>query len=236
MEIVVPVHHFPPWKIVKNNRSSFEGIDLQLITDLVERYNQKYSTSHTLKYNYCPWIRCLKMMEDGSADLLSGVQDKVERRVYLEYLNPPYKESSKKAFYYNRKRPLSINTYEELYKYSIGAVNGSFYFSRFDSDKKLDKRFSVDHKRLVDMLLKGRFDLMIGTESQMDYLLSNEMHTKQIMKASYIFDKATKVYFTVSKRSKLAKQVERLNSVARELLKEGVFSRIISDNFNILTN
>src|SRR5688572_20199621 len=63
--LVVAMPHWPPLKIVDNGK--FGGIEVLIFKEIAKR------TGIDFVYLECPWVRCLKMMESGEADLITSI-------------------------------------------------------------------------------------------------------------------------------------------------------------------
>ena len=103
--IKVAVEHFPPWSFTK---PTVGGINIEIINKLCKKLNLK------IEYIKCPWNRCLHLMENGEADMLSGVLKRPEREKYLHFITPPYKTKSTKAFYLKKKGGVILKKFEDL--------------------------------------------------------------------------------------------------------------------------
>ena len=109
--IKVAASDFPPYTIVGDE--SITGIDIILANQLAEKMNMK------IKYVQCPWKRCLKLMEHGQIDLLTGVYKRPDREKYMLFMSPHYTEATD-TFYIAINNPLQIKHYDDLKNISIG--------------------------------------------------------------------------------------------------------------------
>ncbi|WP_229595769.1 substrate-binding periplasmic protein [Pseudodesulfovibrio sediminis] len=224
-EVVVAVDHFPPWKIIDEEKIS--GIDIELVQALLAEVGM------TPKLFPCPWSRALSMMKTGQADMISGILKRPEREKTMIFIAPPYKTKSRKAFYI-RTGTRDIVSYEDLSNLTIGVQHDAIYFDRFDTDQSLRKAPVHEDKLNFKMLAAGRVDTVIITESIGDYLVADLGLNSRITKATYCHDKAVPVYFAVSRKSPLAARVKELSEAAQRLSESGVFDRIIADYFTQL--
>lgn len=221
-EVIVPMDHYPPWKIVENNR--YSGIDVELITALLRE------VGITPTFTTCPWSRCLDMIKSGEAAMLSGVLRRPEREKFMFFIDPPYKTRSSKVFYTSRDAR-DIRSYDDLYGRTIGVQRGAKYFDRFDNDRKLTLDTVANDELNFRKLLAGRVDAVIITESIGDYVLSEMGLSRAFRKATFRHDREVPVHFVISRNSPLIDRGPELNRAAKRLRESGEFERIIRDFF-----
>jgi polar amino acid transport system substrate-binding protein len=222
-EIIVPLNHFPPWRIVDKNYQ-VGGINVELMNALLRKLDLKAT------YVIRPWKRAQRMIKNGSADIMNGLLKSQARAKDMIFLDPPYKTQSSKAFYTLKSKPIKINTYEDLYKYKIGITLGSKFFPRFDSDTKLSKDMCKDASTNFKKLERGRIDTIILTETVGDYLLHKLNYQDKMEKEPYVYSEPLSVYFAVSKKSFLTKRGPELNAALKKMVESGEVRSII-DNF-----
>ncbi|NDV21340.1 ABC transporter substrate-binding protein [Desulfovibrio sp. JC022] len=224
-EVIVPLNHYPPWRIINNRQIS--GINIELTDALLQKINLKAT------YVVRPWKRAQWMMKKGTADLMSGLLNHNERKEYMEFLEPPYKTESSKAFYILKGSTTKITCYEDLYRYRIGVTLGTKFFPKFDHDAELKKDMGKDASNNFQKLEAGRIDTFILTETVGDYLIHKLGYQDKVKKADYVYSKPLAVYFAVSKKSPLAERVPELNTVLKKMVESGEMKKTI-DRF--LTN
>lgn len=201
------------------------GINVEVIERLAKRLDLK------IRYTVCPWKRCLKLMEVGKLDLIPGVLKRPEREAYMDFLAPPYKSESNKAFYLNAVTDVSIQSYEELAPYTIGVLNGAKYFARFDSDEAIKKLIVSDNSQFIPMLSKKRLDAFVGTETQIDYYLYKNNLREHVSKAAYKFQQPTAVHLTLSKKSPHSGERARFEQALAQMVESGEVKRLIEEFF-----
>ena len=220
-EVIVPVNHYPPWRIVNSNED-IDGINIKLMDTLLQQVGLKAT------YVVRPWKRGNRMLKKGTADIMNGLLRDNEREKFMIYLEPPYKTKSSKAFYILKNSSTKIKTYEDLYKYRIGIALGSKFFPRFDNDDKLIKDTGKDAQNNFTKLKLKRIDTFITTETVGDYLLSKLNYQDTVKKAEYKYNKPLAVYFSVSKKSPLAARVPELNAALKKMVESGQVKEIIN--------
>jgi polar amino acid transport system substrate-binding protein len=225
-EIIAAVEHYPPWIIIEP--TSISGINIEILNEVAKRLNLQL----TLKE--CPWKRCLHMMEYGEADIMSSLLKRAERKVYMVYIEPPYKTRSTKAFYLPKGKGHLIQKYEDLYHLKVGVTRGVKYFPPFDNDPKINKIEAVADINLLRMLAANRLSAIVSTESQADYLILYEGFQGKFEKAPFKYDKSVPVHLAISKKSRYVKQLPNFNKIMKQMVSEGKIDMTIKNFYDKL--
>ncbi len=219
-DIIVPVNHFPPWKITEG-QNSISGINIELTEILLKKIG--FTPTFVIR----PWKRCQLMMRKGSADLMNGLLKRPEREKYMIFLDPPYKTKSTKAFYVRKGEHERIQKYDDIKSLIVGATLGSKYFPKFDSDKSLRKEI-VDHDFTnIKKLIAGRIDTFVATTTVADYLITQNELGDLVVKSDYVYSSPIPVYFAISKKSTLATRIPELSAALKEMVDSGQVQDII---------
>jgi polar amino acid transport system substrate-binding protein len=214
----------PPFMILDETDGSeaLSGIDVDIVREVARRMKLN------LRFVNCPWARCLRLLKDGHADLLSSAYKKPDREVFLNYFAQPYLSALPIAFYSKQSRNYSIEKYEDLYRFkNIGVLSGASYFERFDKDQKLSKYEVPTQDQLFPMLVHERFDLFAGYVPTENYRLIAEGYKGQVQRSKYEFSGQDAVYMAVSKKSPLAHRLKEFNLINDELTKTGFINQTI---------
>lgn len=203
---------WPPFRI--STDTGFVGLDLDLISEIGQRIQTQIEVIRM------PWGRALASMESGAVDIMTGLAYRKERAVYIAYTDTPY-YSCETAFYTPASRPAIINRYEDLQDYVVGFVLHSAYFERFDTDQDLQKLGVSKEQILIDMTKRGRLDVMIGTDCQVDYFIKASGLSDKIIKTDYRPGNSVDLFLGVSRQSPWAKRLDELNSVIKSLVDDG---------------
>lgn len=111
-----------------------------------------------------------------------GLAHTPERAAFIDYLQPAYYQC-RPAFYGKAAAVATLKTYEDLRGREIGYVLNSAYFAPFDDDGQLDKH-GVPTEDQLQRMVERAICLMIGTDCQVDYALS-QRNDAGLIKADY---------------------------------------------------
>ncbi|QJB55344.1 transporter substrate-binding domain-containing protein [Pseudodesulfovibrio sp. zrk46] len=216
--LVVVTDYWPPFRI--KTEEGVIGIDVDLLEEIGKRMGVHF------EIRIAPWARCLLDMESGQADMMTGLARTSEREKYIDYTSIFYYQCAP-AFYERKEREgRPIKHYDDLRNVSIGYTRGSAYFEPFDSDTKLDKIPATNEALLLNMLIEGRWDVIIGTDCQVDYDIKRlELH-KKIIKTSYRPNKKVDLFFGMSKKSRFKYRMKEIETVIQDMLDDGTIKRI----------
>ncbi|PKQ41760.1 ABC transporter substrate-binding protein [Pseudomonas sp. YY-1] len=202
---------WPPFRMLRED-GQLQGLDIDLLNELSRRTGMRFDVQRA------PWARGLAALEQGSADMMTGLAKTPERERYIRYLDAPYYACSPR-FYASPARAAQLNDYASLRGLRIGYVLESVYFQPFDSDEALDKVGVSNEQQLLEMLARGRIDALVGTDCQVDYSLLDPKLAGRIAKAAYQPEARTELYIGFS-RKRLARMPE-LAAALDTLLHEG---------------
>jgi polar amino acid transport system substrate-binding protein len=197
---------WPPAKIVENGR--FGGTDVLMLEELAER------VGIVLEYVECPWRRCVVMMKAGDLDLLSSIAKSPEREHYMQFIEPPYRSGYGISFY---TRGTDLKRYEDLQGLTIGLIRGSAYFDRFDHDRNLAKFAVTREEQLIEMLYRGRLDVVVGIGRNLDYLIQRRELSKIVRKTSLVVPTVAPTYIAISRKSPGLHLVPKLGQALLEM-------------------
>jgi polar amino acid transport system substrate-binding protein len=195
----VAMVHWPPAKIVENGR--FGGTDVLMLEELAKPIGV------VLEYVECPWRRCLVMLEAGDVDLISSVARSPERERYLRFIEPPYRSGYDIHFY---TRGTDLRRYEDLQGLTIGLIRGGAYFDRFDQDHALTKFAVTREDQLLEMLSRGRLDVVVGIGRNLDYLIQRRDPQAVIRRTSLVVPTVAPTYIALSRKSSTLDLAARL--------------------------
>lgn len=227
-QMVVVTDYWPPFRIQSGHEIT--GIDKDLMAEISKRMRVE------VVFQREPWARCLLDMEDGTADMMTGLAKTPEREKYIVYSDIPY-YSCAPAFYERKGRKgAPIKTYGDLYNFAIGYTRDSAYFEPFNSDKKLRKIAGNNEAQLVEMTKEGRMDVFIGTDCQVDYDLAQRGLTDRITKTPYRPDVHVDLYVGVSRESPLVHRMDEINQILKDMVESGMIKGIADTYFDAESN
>lgn len=207
-KIVVGVDAWAPFRFIEGDTIS--GIDHELWQRLGQALNVD------IEYFQCPWKRCLKLMQDGLIDAMSGVAFREERAQYITYTSPHYYTCSTQL-YVKRGRGYILQEHRDLRWMKVGMVSGSAYYSAFDNDARIKKMPVAQESILPELLLKQRIDTFIGTDCQVDYELKANGQDQAIEKAAFRPGNRVELYVGLSSKSAWVKQLDKINAALQAL-------------------
>jgi polar amino acid transport system substrate-binding protein len=181
-ELVFAASELQPWKIYRGD--GVEGVDAVIMRRIAAAMHLR------LVCVQAPLARCLMLLEQGRADVVSSVSPDPEREKTLYFLPTKYKGANRKVFYLRAGSGLAIRTYEDLYRVDIGGKLGANYWEPFNSDPRIRlERVSDDASNLMKVAA-GRLDCCIVNEITGDYLLKSLALKGALVKAEYFHETA----------------------------------------------
>ncbi len=217
--IKIAASDFPPYTIVSGE--NITGIDILLVNKLAQKIGL------SIEYVKCPWKRCLKLMEHGGIDMLTGVYKRPEREEYMLFIEPHYTEATD-TFYIATNNPLQIEHYDDLKDIFIGLERGIKIFEPFDSDSSLNKHEVNKLEQAIKMTRLGRLDTFVGATIHTDYLLLQKNYQTKFKRAKLVITGPdTYAYFTLSKLSSYQSRIHEFNHTLKSLKQSGEIENIL---------
>jgi polar amino acid transport system substrate-binding protein len=203
---------WPPFRMLAQD-NQFYGLDI----DILRRLQARSGIQLVLKQ--VPWGRALKQMQTGQADLMIGLARTPERALFVDYLQPAYYQCQP-AFYGKPAAVAALHRYEDLKGKEVGFVLNSAYFAPFDDDSEIDKHGVPTEDQLQRMVERGHLPLMIGTDCQVDYALS-QRNEAGLVKADYRPPYPVLLYLGLSKHSPHQALRQPLAQALQEMMASG---------------
>lgn len=220
----VALAHWPPWKIIDG--ANYDGIDVKILQELGSRLDLTFS------YLSCPWRRCIELVKDGKADLITNFGKNKKRSEYVHYLGPSY-YTGDVAFYCNADNQQQINSLTDLQNQRIGMVKGSTYFDEFDEDIHLDKVEITSEVEMLQMLEAKRLDLVIGFETALDYSITSSGFQETFVKSNFHSpSNNSNSYLAMSKKSKKLHYRHAIAQMIKEMVDKDEIKPIIQTFIN----
>ena len=117
---------------------------------------------HESSLNWYPWVRAMKMVEHGAADVVMGAYYSKERAVIYNYSEPIFSIDVGLIALIS----LGIEKFESLRSlesYSFGVMRGWVYTQEFDTADFLKKQILVNQVFAVRMLFAKRVDIVAAS-------------------------------------------------------------------------
>ncbi|WP_193755496.1 transporter substrate-binding domain-containing protein [Psychromonas sp. psych-6C06] len=222
--VTVATDEWPPFRIYQQDKT-FTGFDIDLLDAISDITDLQFSVKRT------PWSRALKKIEHNQVDLMTGLAYTRDRATYIHYVVFPY-FTCQPAFYIQKSLKQDILTYQDLYKYKIGYVLNSAYFEPFNSDPAIERHGVVTESQLLKMAEKGRLDLFIGTDCQVDYEITKQKLWGKLKKATFQPDYNVKLYLGLSLQQKDINLSRKIGNALVELDKSGKLQKIKNKYFS----
>jgi len=220
-QILTANSHWLPWRKVDSD-GHLNGIEVDILKRLSQRLHLK------LKTKSCGWKRCLKHMEVGESDIMTGLFKTPEREKYMKFIKPAYRVTQGTCFYVNKNSLTEINDYKDLSELTIGVVKGVSYFKRFDKDDKIKKYPLTTGTNLFRLLEVNRIDAVIFACAAGDVRLKDEHLNSKVRRANYIYRVDHPVYIALSKKSSLLSREAEISQNLQSMLDLGEIEKILS--------
>ncbi|NQD92892.1 transporter substrate-binding domain-containing protein [Pseudomonas sp. CrR25] len=211
--LLVMTDLWPPFRTLGPN-GELQGLDIDLLNQLSRRTGLRFEVLRA------PWARGLAALEQGKADLMTGLAKTAERERYIQYLPRPYYACAPRFYTTSALAPV-LRSYAQLSGLHIGQVLGSAYFEPFDSDPALHKTAVNNEIQLLQMLARGRLQAVIGTDCQVDYELREPRWAARIVKAEYRPAARTELFIGFSRKRVREEHYHSLSLALGQLQAEG---------------
>jgi len=163
---------WPPYSTELNGKAA--GMDVEITQAVLDALNIP------VKFEFMPWKRCLRLIENGQADAILDASITPERKAFMHFPEEPVSEGVT-VFFVKRNHSLTFTELSDLNGYRAGAVSGYKYCDQIDRMQFMrDAVRSTSLKQNLNMLLVGRLDFVVGVDT-VGYALAREMDiSKQI--------------------------------------------------------
>lgn len=202
--MIVGIDHSPPYSY-KNSLGNAEGSIVTLIEQLTALSDLK------VRFIFCPWARCIRLVQSGQIDMLAGLTKSTERLAWLYFIEPAMFNQSSSFGFYMLNTAEDIVTYSDLSGRVIGKLRGSKHFNQFDLDDTLITVEAPDVQSLFMLLHSGRIDAFIHIQETIAPYLNQYDPQQAIKHSSYAWHQTTKGYVVMSKLSQFVEILPRLN-------------------------
>ncbi|MCQ8879801.1 transporter substrate-binding domain-containing protein [Pseudoalteromonas shioyasakiensis] len=222
-KVSLAVDHGPPYSQI-----SEDGEISGAIVDIFQEIQQQLGFK--LELVGCPFSRCIRMLEQGEVNAMGGLILTPKRQQLMHFVTPPYMViTSSFVFYARHESQLEIKRYDDLYGKKIAIMRGAAYFKRFNEDDKLIKVPVLTENTAIDLLVKGRVDLVIGIESTTDHAMSvlNQPINK-LVKMDYRHSDTIYGYLALSQSFHNTDLAKRIDEQLKKLADSGELTKLVA--------
>ncbi|KIA79880.1 hypothetical protein QR66_13750 [Chromobacterium piscinae] len=219
--LVFAYNAFAPWKTFDS-----QGQPAGPYTDIVRELARRMHLS--LRFLPCPLSRCLAAMQNGKADLMIGVQNTPQRARYLDFLDPPFANDNRLAFYQRSGDSRDISHYADLLPLTVGVVEGVQYQPQFDADGRIRRDAGPTVESSFRKLVAGRVDVLIDNEQQSALLASSEEFAGRVQRARLTLDNPHPNRLALARHSPLQPEKAEFEHALRAMLADGTISRLLA--------
>jgi polar amino acid transport system substrate-binding protein len=229
--VIIGVDDYPPWSYMENGTA--KGVDVDILTEVARRLNEEQKLDVQLEFILCFWSQCLDDMKTGRIELLPNVYKLTERERYLDFLKPAYQSGSVSSFYKKSDSRNDIENFAQLSGLSIGMQDGVKHFERIENASSVKKFMYKSNSEMMQALLNGDVDTIIGDKNVFDYILASEAEKYSSIKRQrfeVFIDKPG--YFAVSKCAKKSKLWQQFSQQISALSNKEFTQKTISKYTN----
>lgn len=223
--VKVAASEFPPYYIFNqtDNNLTVSGFEVDLDKEISQKLGVQF------QYVPCPWIRCLKLLKEGKADMVGAIIDLPKRRSFLEFVNPGYSliNGERKVFFYQRKsdrRLISNLTDLKRGTMLIGVVRGERYFQEFDQSDMISKFAVSSSSEALDLLIKGKIDVVAMLETQTEWL--GDKYQGRVYPADFIHSNYEIAHKALSKKGQALALKNAMGEIIAELQDNGFINQL----------
>lgn len=206
-------NNWPPFRM-SDAAGELRGLDIDLLDELSRRTGLRF------EIQVVPWARALAALRNGQAQMMTGLARTADRETFIDYLQPSYYACSPR-FYGPPQQAEAITEYAQLRGPRIGYVLESAYFHAFDTDSGLTKVGVKNEQQLLQMQLRGRVDLLVGTDCQLDYQLRDPALASRVVKLAYRPESTTELFIGFSRQDARLREQALIGAALRQMLDEG---------------
>jgi len=200
-ENVTPVIHIaveptPPFSTI-DSHGEISGLDKDLAEALLVPLGYK------IRMVPCPWVRCLRMVEEGKVDMIFGLSKNALREKKFIFLEPPFITSTTEiASYQLADSTFKVTQLSDFHSLDVGVQRGALHFQAFDNDSQINKTELKDITTMINMLVKGRIDTFVMPTVAAEQYLAQLNYTNLVKRGEFTHIEEQGGYMVLSKLSK----------------------------------
>ncbi|MBQ4846620.1 transporter substrate-binding domain-containing protein [Pseudoalteromonas sp. MMG013] len=224
-KVYVAIDHAPPYSVITD-----EGDVSGLIIDILTQLQPYAERGYKIEPVPCPFSRCLRMLIQGEVDVLGGLIRTPKRDNLIRFVTPAYMAlPSSFVFYAKQSSSIVVNNYADLKNKRIAVMRGGVYFTKFNEDRSLNKVAVPSERVAVDLLLKGRVDLVIAVEDTAEVAMSVlEQPTSKLKKVAYRYTNTIYGHMAFSKAFAKTTVAKQLMQGMVDIAQQGTLDKVIA--------
>lgn len=217
-EHLIAFDNYPPYHYWENG--SPRGLNIEIINEVFSRIGLSPS------YVRRPWKRSLDGIKHGDFTALCAAFKTPERDEFAFF---PTRHLSLETNWVITlvNSDVEVDDVDDLGKYNIGIVSGYSYGPAFDAMKGVNKSELPNEKALLDMLLSGRVEAIVGCDLVFNHLakkLGVEHRLKYQLELS-----SDPLYLVLSKKVAGNELLNtKISAALSELVADGTYQKILS--------
>lgn len=165
----------------------------------------------------CPWARCVKAIQAGTADIIDDLYYAEDRDQFTYYLQPAFAvERAGFKFYVRETDAAKWSDWSSIQNQRLGILRGYKHFPALDDNALLAKAPLPDTETLVSMLEKHRIDVAVASPSyEDDDFISDSI---SIVPLDYVHKTEQYLFLGLSRRSPWFDAKSALEEHLREIV------------------
>lgn len=226
-EVRIGLDEWPPFASNTLNLPQ-QGLSVEILTKIFKE------AGYTPKFQITSWPRVVKGLKSGTFDAIGNLwfTEPISKWVFY---SAPYHHSDLK-FIVSKKKTITYDTIQDLKPYTIGIGIGYTTNTEFDTAKDL-KKVEIPLSALgMEMIQRGRLDMVLDSEEVFLYLLSHDFRENaadfQILEKELI---PSPIYLGAAKKNSAGqKLINDFNSALDRLTRQGIIREITERHFRAL--
>lgn len=217
--------HWPPYSYGDADGQAVGGYAVDFINEIARRIERP------VQLHILPWLRCLKMAEDGTADGIMLLTENDERKHFLVMSTPLIWDANLLWYRGDNPKARARLNFAELQGLRIGVVTGFNYGESFNSaveqfNLTLDDAPSIvsNFKRLE----RGWIDVFLVNRMAGEYSLHDYPQLKSRLVAQQGPFEEVGFRIGLAKTGRGAGLIDQFDQAIRDMLQDGTVVRIMS--------
>jgi polar amino acid transport system substrate-binding protein len=215
---------YPPYQYEENGQ--LKGFVAAIVKEVFKRMDQPITIT------VYPFVRALKMIEDGEADAIFTFAKNPEREVFSDFPAEVLVDQKMSLFVPNNS-PISFDGgLSKLRQYQIGVVIGYRYGPVFDEAVKNGILPNIQETNSPESNAKkleaGRIDLWMSNREQPLFTIK-KLGFSEAIKELKPEVQLIPSYIAFSKKRNLGNISERFSNKLREMKSDGTYKRLIAE-------